>query len=107
YLLSRDRPDSTPAAWGGMKMFLDHQVRADDPRMKRIYSHFEHNLDAILRAGERAGVKQIVCSVGSNLKDCPPFASLHGAGFAGGAAEWEAAWTNGVAAETAGHFADA
>jgi tetratricopeptide (TPR) repeat protein len=63
--------------WEGMKMMLNEQIRAQDPRLARVYDHFARNLEDILRLAARAGAKTILCSVSSNLKDCPPFASLH------------------------------
>jgi tetratricopeptide (TPR) repeat protein len=96
------------AAWGGMQMFLAQQVPADDPRMPRVYANFEANLNSILNAGSRARVKQIVCTVGSNLKDCPPFASSHGTDLTGAKpGEWDQFYTNGTAAESAGRWSDA
>jgi tetratricopeptide (TPR) repeat protein len=53
-------------------------------------------------------VKQIVCTVGRNLQDCPPFASRHGANFGGEKkAAWEKLFSSGTAAESAGQFAGA
>jgi hypothetical protein len=66
-----------PPSWEGMEMFLKKQVRLDDPAMEYVYNHFEQNLKDICQAGLKAGAKVILCNVGSNLKDCPPFASLH------------------------------
>ncbi len=64
-----------PKSWEGMEMFLKQQVAHDDPRMTKVYSHFEQNLRDIVRLGQEAGAKVIVSTVASNLKDCPPFAS--------------------------------
>ena len=66
-----------PGAWGGMEMFLKYKARADDPNMKNVYSHFQENLSEICRTGLRSRAKVIVCTVPTNLKDCPPFASMH------------------------------
>jgi tetratricopeptide (TPR) repeat protein len=68
---------TTPANWGGMKMFLDHQLPPGDPRKERVYANFRQNLADIIQAGRRAGVPIILASVGCNLKDCAPFGSLH------------------------------
>src|SRR5947207_4019721 len=40
-----------PATWEGMEMFLKQQVWQKDPRMTKVYSHFEANLDDILNIG--------------------------------------------------------
>src|SRR5439155_22878618 len=66
-----------PRRWEGMKMMLNQQIRASDPVLQRGYDHFGSNLGDILSMATRAGVKPIVCSVCSNLKDSPPFASQH------------------------------
>jgi tetratricopeptide (TPR) repeat protein len=70
------RPKS-PKQWEGMAMFSEHELQPDDPGRERAYRHFEANLDDILRAAERAGVKTIVSTVASNLRNCAPFSSLH------------------------------
>lgn len=100
-----------PATWGGMEMFLRQQVAADDPRMARVYAHFEANLRDILRRGRQAGAQVLVGTVASNLKDCPPFASVdvggatHGPGGDAGA-EWVRRLEAGVAAQEDGRLAD-
>jgi len=68
-----------PNTWQGLKMFMDHQVRQSDPARHLVYRNFQRNLDETLRIGEKAGVKIILSTVASNLKDCGPFASLHAA----------------------------
>ena len=64
------------AAWGGMKMFLGNQLRADDPRREVVYQNFARNLNDIVRCGLDSGAKILLNTVAVNLKDCPPFASL-------------------------------
>jgi tetratricopeptide (TPR) repeat protein len=67
---------SANASWGGMKMFLGNQLRADDPRKEVVYQNFERNLNDIVRVGLDSGAKILLNTVAVNLKDCPPFASL-------------------------------
>ena len=62
--------------WQGMSMFLEHRVAADDPRMGRLYSHFRSNLTDICDVARKSGAQVILCTVGTNLKDSPPFASF-------------------------------
>ena len=91
-----------------MKMFLDQQVRADDPRMNAVYDHFERNLADILRAGHRRGVGMVVSTVAVNLKDCAPFASAHRPGLSGAdKAKWAAFYQVGIKAQAAGNAGDA
>jgi tetratricopeptide (TPR) repeat protein len=70
---------SAPSRWEGMEMFLQQQVPADAPRLRRVYAHFESNLGEILDTAADAGVPVLLSTVAVNLKDCPPFASLQGA----------------------------
>jgi len=75
-LLSRvHSPKNGGESWGGMKMFLDQQVPADDPRMTRVYDHFQRNLEDIIDSGLQSGAGLVVCNVAVNLKDCAPFSS--------------------------------
>jgi tetratricopeptide (TPR) repeat protein len=67
---------SHTASWGGMEMFLGHQLSPDDPRKERVYRNFQQNLDDILQAGADAGTRVILNTVAVNLKDCSPFASM-------------------------------
>ncbi len=59
--------------WRGLEMFADRRVPANDPRLARTYAHFKSNLRDLCAAGPPA----ILCTVATNLKDCPPFASVH------------------------------
>jgi tetratricopeptide (TPR) repeat protein len=68
---------ATPDVWGGMQMFLRNQLAPDDPRKEVVYKNFQRNLQDILRAGRNAGAAIILNTVAVNLRDCPPFASLH------------------------------
>lgn len=98
----------TPREWEGMEMFLKQQVRQDDPRMATVYSHFEKNLSDIVAAGVRSGAQVVVSTVGSNLRDCPPLASLHRANLpAEKAAQWENAYQAGAALESERKYLEA
>jgi len=66
------------ASWGGMQMWMQNRIPAEDPRKEVVYENFRKNLAAILDAGDRAKAKVILSTVGVNLKDCAPFASLPG-----------------------------
>lgn len=77
FLSSLGTHQSQAVRWEGMEMFLQQQVTRDDPRLARVYQNFEANLDHIVRTGQRAGARVVLCTVSVNLKDCPPFASTH------------------------------
>jgi tetratricopeptide (TPR) repeat protein len=92
----------------GMVMFLDKQVRYNDPALKSVYSHFEQNLKDICETGIKAGAKVVVSNVAVNLKDSPPFASLHRDGLTDSEKQaWEDLYQKGVKLETAGDYEQA
>ncbi len=97
-----------PTEWEGMEMFLQQQVHRDDPRLGRVYQSFAANLDAIVQLGRQSGAEVLLATVPVNLRDCPPFGSMHRAGLdAAGRREWEQCFARGVKAETERRFADA
>jgi tetratricopeptide (TPR) repeat protein len=96
-----------PAAWGGLKMFLDNEVAPTDSRKERIYSNFEANLRAIIEAGQRAGVPVLVSSVTSNVKDCPPFASAGQRSGSGGGPDWQNKFESGLSQADQAHWPEA
>ena len=90
-----------PASWEGMEMFLKQQVAQSDPRLATVYKHFQHNLTEIVNIGQRAGARVIVSTVASNLKDCPPFASLHSANLPEARRkEWDELYRAGIELRT-------
>lgn len=90
-------------AWHGMKMFLDQQVRADDPRMASVYANFERNLRDIVRIGHRSGVGIVVSTVAVNLRDCAPFGSAHRTDLTDpDRSTWEQNYQAGIDAQQAG-----
>src|SRR2546423_968345 len=94
-----------PASWEGMEMFLKQQVRRNDPRMGKVYSHFEANLQDIVKMGQRAGARILLSTVPTNLKDCPPFASELGVRLrADNQKQWDEAYRNGAELEGKASF---
>ena len=97
-----------PQYWRGMEMFLGRQVRADDPRLAVTYGHLRRNLEDICRIGAGAGAETVLCTVGTNLRDCPPFASLHRPDLTQEQQKsWEAIYKQGVEAQLQGKQAEA
>lgn len=91
--------------WGGMMMFLNHQVTLDDPRMTAVYRNFERNLVDILRTGRRQGAGVVLSTVGVNLKDCAPFSSIHRPNLSElDRSKWENLYRLGTAAQEAGEL---
>ncbi len=96
---------SAPKTWRGLSMFENHQLRYGDPNRLHAYENFKINLADILRAGHNAGVPMILSTVGSNLKDCAPFASLHAATLSETQkVEWDGIYQEGIALESAGDY---
>jgi len=94
-----------PTVWTGLNMFKEHPLNYDDPNRLRAYHSFKQNLEDILRAAREAGVPVILSTVGSNLKDCAPFASSHSATLQETQArEWDAFFKDGIALEAAGSY---
>ena len=94
---------STPKKWGGMEMFMNGRIGYDDPARLRAYANFKGNLADILRTAQRAGVPVILSTVAVNLKDCPPFASIHAVGLdKNQESAWNKIYEEGVDRETAG-----
>jgi tetratricopeptide (TPR) repeat protein len=65
------------SVWQGMEMFVARQISAGDPRLKIVNKHYQNNLRSICNVARKGGAKVILCTLGVNLKDSPPFASLH------------------------------
>jgi tetratricopeptide (TPR) repeat protein len=99
---------SSPKTWSGLNMFKDHQLRYDDPQRLRAYENFDLNLADILRAGRSAGVPVILSTVGCNLKDCAPFASLHTLALSATQKnEWDQFYQSGIGLAAAGNYQEA
>jgi tetratricopeptide (TPR) repeat protein len=96
------------AEWGGMSMFVDSAVPGDDRRLGAVYRNFAANLRGIVKAASGAGARTVLCTVVANLKDCPPFLSVHGSGLADAdRAAWKAAFDAGRLAWVYGDAAKA
>ena len=109
-LLSRitditSRSDTKPEQWGGLEMFLGKQIRHDDEQMKFVYSHFRKNLEDIIKIAQNSGAKIVLSTVAVNLRDCPPFASMHRPGLDEQRKKnFEGLYQEGIAAEKALDF---
>ena len=102
------RDPSTARSWQGLGMFQGSQTRHDEPARQRVYEHFRNNLEEIVRMGRKAGVKIILSAAASNLKDCPPFASLHSMHLSETQKNaWEQLYEEGRALELSGNFSEA
>jgi len=99
---------NTPKVWLGLEMFLNKQVRANTPPLEAVYRNFQRNLKDIRRIATNSGNKIIFCTVGSNLKDNPPFASLHRPDLnPTEKKKWNDIYQQGIEFELKGDYADA
>lgn len=94
-----------PAGWGGMKMFLQHKIRFDDPKMTQVYLNFQDNLREICKTARRSGARVVLCTVASNLKNCGPFYSMHRPDLSPDALkQWERYYQHAVDLQNQGHY---
>lgn len=102
------RSGEAAQGWGGMSMFVNHQVREDDPRLTGVYANFQRNLAEIVQAGLGSGAQVILSTVACNLRDSAPFGSLHRPDLTPEQlAAWDQLYQAGMAAETGGDCAAA
>jgi len=95
--------DQVLKEWGGMAMFLDNQVRPDSRALEHTYHFLEKNLQDICRIARGSGARVIVSNMGVNLRNCPPFASLHREDLGESEKQqWEDIYQQGVALEARG-----
>lgn len=94
--------------WEGMRMFVNFKLAAEDAHLGAVYENFQRNLKDIIAAGQNSGAKIVLSTVGVNLKDCAPFASLHRPGFSGTQSnEWQRLFAEGCKAQESGNLAQA
>ncbi len=99
---------NAPKEWLGLTMFLNKQVPANTPQLEAVYHNFKRNLKGIRRIALKNRSKIIFCTVGSNLKDSPPFASLHPPDLTQAKKKkWDVIYARGAEFELKGDYADA
>lgn len=90
---------------GGLEM-AGRLVSAGDPALEPMYGHYRRNLVNICKEAARRGAAVILCTVAANLRDNPPFASLHRPDLAAqDQAAWEALYRIGAELEESGDYA--
>ncbi len=106
-LLKSAGAGDAPKIWRGLEMFLDKQVRAGDTSLEIVYEHFQRNLQDIRRLACGSGINIIFSTVPCNLKDSPPFASLHRPNLTDAEKKsWDEIYQRGVTHETDGNYAE-
>lgn len=99
---------SDQAEWLGMETFNKHRVSATDPRVQRVYDHFQANLKDIVDTARGADIPTILCTVAVNLKNCAPLASGHSDNVnEAQLVEWQEHYNKGIALEEEGRWKEA
>jgi tetratricopeptide (TPR) repeat protein len=94
--------------WEGMRMFVKYKLAGNDPRLAADYRNFEKNLKGIIAAGRNSGAQIVLSTVGVNLEDCAPFASLHQTNLMEARlSDWQRFFDDGVKAQEKGDFSQA
>ena len=102
------KEESALKAWGGMTMFLDHKLRADDPRLGVAREQYRENLQDICNVAAEAGAKTILCTVAVNLESCAPFASKFDPNLSDlRRGKWRGFYEAGIERERSGDFGGA
>jgi tetratricopeptide (TPR) repeat protein len=94
-----------PESWGGMEMFLNNLVRSNSMALEKVYANYKKNIVTICRNAADAGAETIICTVPVNLKDSPPFSSLHSENISPSRlSAWDSLYKSGIAMEQANNF---
>jgi tetratricopeptide (TPR) repeat protein len=97
-----------PVLWKGMEMFLEKQIPVDDDSLPVAIGNFRQNIKEMVGIARNHGVPVIVCTVASNVKDSPPFSSMHRADLSDlELRRWESLYQHGVSLERQGLFSQA
>lgn len=107
-LLSGALHANTEPGGQDMESFRRHRLRADDWHRRQNRENFRANLDDIIEAAGGAGAKVMLCTVAVNLKDLPPFGSLHRLDLSpADATRWASLYDSGAQLENQGKFPEA
>ena len=94
--------------WRGLEMFLHNRIRKDDPALDKVYDNFKGNLEDIIDNARDKGMSVVLSTVACNLKDSPPFGSLHEPGLTNEKLiQWDSFYKQGIIAEESGDYARA
>ncbi len=91
-----------------MEYFRQRRLAADDKRRQAVDDNFRANLDDVCQVAIQAGAKVILSTVAVNLKDSPPFGSLHRPDLSAESRKlWEDAYAQATKAEAEGRKGEA
>ncbi len=76
------------------------KFRSNSPGREAMYENYAQNLGDICRSAHRVGAQTVLCTVTSNIRDLPPFGSLHKEGLSeADRMLWEDQFSKGIAAQ--------
>jgi len=100
--------EKVPLEWRGMEMLIGNRLMRNDPRLRVVYSHFQSNLTDMCQTASHSGAKVILATLGTNLKDSAPFASVHRGNLSEEQQRrWEQFYQRGVDAQLEKKYAEA
>jgi len=100
------RPDSAVAQ--DMNYFRKFRLAPDAIQRRYVYENFRKNLIDICNLGLKNNAKILLCTVGANLKDCPPLGSLHRSDLTEDELQtWEREFSMGIQFENSGNISNA
>ncbi len=87
------------------QFFLAHRIGAEDPRRATVLANFSANMSAICKLASAGGTKVVVSTLAVNLRDFPPFPSLHKPDLDAAASNrWDQAVRSATTAAAAGNW---
>lgn len=98
-LLNRALAQSTPSLPNDVASFFSHSYKLhyDSPGRERMYLNFQANLEALCRSAANVKANVLLCTVGNNLRDMPPFYSLNRASMSAEECKtWEHHYRRGI-----------
>ena len=91
-----------------MEMFLEKQIPVDDDSLPVAIGNFRQNIKEMVEISQNHGVKVMVSTVASNVKDSPPFSSMHRVDLSDRELMiWESLYQQGVSLERQDLFSKA
>ncbi|MBF0546094.1 MAG: tetratricopeptide repeat protein [Candidatus Riflebacteria bacterium] len=101
-------PSETSTGWKGLEMFMNKRLSANDPARDDCAAAYEANCREMFRLAKAAGAKFIACKAPVNLRDCPPFASVHRTDLERAQLQdWEHAFQEGISQQASQHSKEA
>lgn len=85
----------SPERWAGLGMFRERAIAPGAPCLNPAYAHYRRNLEDLVAAARGMGAQVLLSTLGSNLRDFAPLASVAALDGPPAAPTAEARWENG------------